>query len=152
MLKDIITHPDDRLRKKSKAVSPEDLTTEEFSQLIRDMTETMKEKDGIGLAAPQIGIDKRVAVINSKNGAIAFINPKIIRKSFFKDIDEEGCLSVPGKYGKVKRYRKITVRFDDSKGKNNTIVARGLFARVIQHELDHLNGVLFIDKLVKAKK
>ena len=152
MIKEIVTHPDDRLREKSKDVSLGEITTEKFSQLVKDMTETMKKKDGIGLAAPQIGVGKRVAVINSKNGVIIFVNPKVVRKSFLKDIDEECCLSVPGKYGKVKRCRKITVRFDDGQGQKNTIVARGLFARVIQHELDHLDGILFIDKLVKSKK
>jgi peptide deformylase len=110
------------------------------------MKETMLKKDGVGLAAPQIGKNKRIITVNTKDGVIAMINPRILNKSFLKEWDEEGCLSVPGIYGKVKRSKKLKCEFFDMDKKKNIISAQGFFARIIQHEIDHLDGILFIDK------
>jgi len=113
------------------------------------MQETMSEKDGIGLAANQIGILKRIVVIADKEGPLILINPEIIEKSWLKNIMEEGCLSVPGVFGTVKRHKKITVAAINSRGETLKLKAEGMLARVIQHEIDHLDGILFIDKVIK---
>lgn len=142
----ITKNPDPLLRKKSVKINPKEITTEKFQELLLDMTKTMKEKDGIGLAAPQIGKNIRLIVINTKDGVICMVNPKITKKSLRKEWDEEGCLSVPGTFGQVKRCKKITCKYLDKKGKEQTIEGEGLLARVLQHEIDHLDGILFIDK------
>lgn len=145
----IITDPNPILRKKS--IEIKDIKSKQFQQLCLDMAHTMKEKDGVGLAAPQIGKNIRLIVVNTKEGAICMINPKIIRKSLIKEWGEEGCLSVPGKYGQVKRNKKITYCYLDKLGEEKKMSAQGLMARVIQHEINHLDGILFIDKAKKVE-
>lgn len=142
----IITTPSPILREKSAKISPQELNNKDFSAFCGDLSKTMKEKDGIGLAAPQVGKNIRIIAVDTKNGPICMINPEITKKSIRKEWDEEGCLSVPGVYGKVKRHKKITCRFINKEGNLEKINANGLFARVIQHEVDHLDGVLFTDK------
>ncbi|MFA6409999.1 MAG: peptide deformylase [Candidatus Buchananbacteria bacterium] len=137
------------LRQKSKALKSEELQKKEFGQLLLDMEKTMKEKDGVGLAAPQIGKSIRVVVISTADGSVFLINPKILKKSWKKEILEEGCLSLPEVWGLVKRSLKITIVALDPKGKKMKFTASGMFARVIQHEVDHLDGILFIDKAKK---
>lgn len=110
------------------------------------MIKTMKAKDGIGLSAPQIGYNIRLITINTQNGVLIMTNPKITRNSWKKEWFEEGCLSVPGIYGKVKRHKKLNCIYIDKKGQKKKISAKGLLAFVIQHETDHLDGILFIDK------
>jgi len=151
-LLDIVIHPNPILRKKSQNINLEDLKTDEFKQLIKNMAPIMLKKDGIGLAAPQIGKNIRLIVINTKDGAQYFLNPKIIKKSLLKEWGEEGCLSVPNTFGLVKRNRKISCEYFNTKGKKKLIEASGLMARVLQHEIDHLNGILFIDKAKDIKK
>ena len=148
---EIVTHPDKRLRKKSLVVSKEELAKKETQALILAMADVMIEKDGVGLAAPQIGIQKRIVIIFTKDGPLSLINPKIIKNSWRKETDEEGCLSVPNTYGNVKRSYKITVTALSLKGKKVEFIAQGLFARIIMHEVDHLDGVLFIDKAKKLR-
>lgn len=121
-------------------------------KLIEEMLITMKTADGVGLAAPQIGesirlcvIDQRADEISLKNDLV-LVNPVWKKTSIKKDIMEEGCLSVPKTYGKVKRCAKIKVDALNEKGEKSSFTASGLLARVIQHEVDHLDGVLFIDK------
>ncbi|MFH1326127.1 MAG: peptide deformylase [Candidatus Falkowbacteria bacterium] len=143
-LLNIITHPNDILRKKCVEIKKVD---EQTRQLILDMEKTMLEKDGIGLAAPQIGQNINLILINTKDGPIHMINPKITRKSWFKSIEEEGCLSLPTIFGKVKRSKKIRVIYNDKNNSRHKLKAEGMFARVVQHEVDHLNGVLFIDHI-----
>ena len=143
MLK-IITIPDPILRKKSVKIT--DVFDVKIQKLIPQMFETMIKGDGVGLAAPQIGLNIRLIVVKHKDGNIAMINPKIVFKSLIKEWGEEGCLSVPGTFGEVKRSKKITVKYTDEKGKNKTMIASGFLARVIQHEVDHLDGKLFTDK------
>lgn len=152
MIRDIVFHPDKRLRLKSKKVLIKDIVSKEMRDFLIDMGQTMLEKDGIGLAAPQIGVSKRIVVINTKDGILALINPIITKQSWRKEIDEEGCLSVPGVYANVKRPTKINVEAYDSAGQKIKFEAKGLFARVILHEVDHLNGILFIDKAIKINK
>ncbi|PIS40970.1 MAG: peptide deformylase [Candidatus Kerfeldbacteria bacterium CG08_land_8_20_14_0_20_43_14] len=143
----IITHPNSILRQKAVELRLEEIP--KIQELIYDMQETMSEKDGIGLAANQIGILKRIVVIADKEGPLILINPEIIEKSWLKNIMEEGCLSVPGVFGTVKRHKKITVAAINSRGETLKLKAEGMLARVIQHEIDHLDGILFIDKVIK---
>jgi peptide deformylase len=119
------------------------------NDLIDNMFEIMYAEDGVGLAAPQVGISKRIAVVDIReDNKIVLINPEIIAEEG-KTIMEEGCLSIPGETGDVIRSQKITVRSLDREGKVIEFEAEGYEARAIQHEMDHLDGVLFIDKVVK---
>jgi len=140
------------LRKKSKKIAAETIKTRGIQKFIADLKATMLKSDGVGLAAPQVDQLMRLIIVNSKEGPIAMINPKITAQSFLKVWGEEGCLSVPLTFGQVKRHKKLTCEFLDEKGDKKTIEAAGLMARIIQHEIDHLNGVLFIDIAKKIKK
>lgn len=128
----------------------------ELSHFLDEMVETMLVEDGVGLAAPQVGVSKRITVVNpepeNKSTLIRMINPRIISVSDDEDTLEEGCLSVPGIRGQVIRPTAIEVAYFDEEGKEHTISAEGPVARIIQHELDHLNGILFIDHLSLAKR
>jgi len=116
--------------------------------LVDAMFETMDQADGVGLAAPQIGVNSRLFVIHIKNTEKrAYINPQIIETSVETETAEEGCLSIPGVWHDVERPLRVTVQAQDLEGKAFTVKAEGLLARAIQHETDHLNGVLFIDRL-----
>jgi len=148
----IIINPNPILRKKSLNISQKEINIKEMQELYADMAKTMREKDGVGLAAPQIGKNIKLSVINTKDGPLVMLNPKLIKKSWAKEWDEEGCLSVPYTSGKVKRHKKVCCRYLDKKGQEKKIDAEGLLARVIQHELDHLDGILFIDKAKEIKK
>lgn len=148
----IITNPNPILRKKSEEIKPEKISNKNFQDLCDDMILTMKKKDGVGLAAPQIGKNIRLVIVNTKDGPVCAINPKIIKKSLTKAWDDEGCLSVPNTYGKVKRFKKIKCTYLDKTGKKIMIKAEGMMARVFQHEIDHLDGILFIDKAKDIKK
>lgn len=135
------------LRKRSKEVASVDET---IIELLDDMVETMYEYNGIGLAAPQIGILKRIIVIqiSEESELIELINPKIVKeKGQFRDV--EGCLSIPGIYGEVTRATEVFVEGLNRQGIKRKIRATELLARALQHEIDHLNGVLFIDKVEK---
>jgi len=145
MLK-IITNPNPILRKKSSNILIRDIKSKELQDLIPEMIETMAKNDGVGLAAPQVGKNIRLITIKHKDGDLAMINPKITRKSLAKELGEEGCLSVPLTYGQVRRHKKISAKYIDKNGAQKKIDADGLLARVIQHEIDHIDGILFIDK------
>lgn len=147
----IITHPNPLLRKKSPEVTKEKICSPEIKELCLNMVKTMLKKEGLGLAAPQIGENIRLAVINTKDGIIMLINPKITRKSLGKEWGEEGCLSLPNIFGQVKRHKEITCEYFDINAKEKKLKAKGLLARVIQHEVDHLDGILFIDKAKDVK-
>lgn len=151
MVLKIIIHPNESLRKKSIKIKK--ITDPQIKKLAKELKEIMKKEDGLGLAAPQIGYNLRMIAINTKNGDQIFINPKIYWKTFFKnEILEEGCLSVPDVFGLVKRSKKVWLKYQNLSGKKIKIKAEGLLARVFQHEIDHLNGVLFIDKVKKIIK
>lgn len=148
MLK-VITHPNPILRKKSQKVV--DVLDPEIQSLIKEMVKIMKKSDGVGLAAPQVGRNIRLVAVSHKDGDLILVNPLIVKKSLLKDWDEEGCLSVPGKAGEVKRCKKVKIKFVDEKNFPRLFAAAGLLARVIQHEVDHLDGILFIDKARKIR-
>lgn len=148
----ILTQPNPILRKKSIEISPEVIKSRGFKSLISSMAKTMVKTDGVGLAAPQIGKNIRLAVINSKDGVFCLINPKLTKKSWARELGQEGCLSIPGVFGKVKRHKKITLAYYNQSGKKVKLTAAGMMARVLQHEIDHLDGILFIDKAVEIEK
>jgi peptide deformylase len=152
MLLPIFTNPDPILRKKALEIKPADLLTDEMQSFCFNMSETMAERDGVGLAAPQVGKSIRLIVINTKDGPLCMINPEITKTSWAKEWDTEGCLSLPGIYGDVKRHKKITCDYLDRTGKKQRLEANGLMARVIQHETDHLDGILFIDKAKRIEE
>ena len=152
--KKIIILPDPILRKVSKPVSQVD---KEIKSLMDDMLETMYAAKGIGLAAVQIGILKRIIVIDlSKEGEkkepIFIVNPEIISKSKNLISYEEGCLSIPNQFAEIERPNTCKIKFLDYMGEKKELEAKGLLATCIQHEIDHLNGILFIDYLSKLKK
>ncbi len=142
-IREIVKYGDDCLRKQCK---PVDEITKRVKILVEDMIDTLYEANGCGLAAPQVGILKRICVIDVGDGPIVMINPMII-SSEGEQLETEGCLSNPGKWGKVRRPAKVTATALDLDGNVQLYEADGLFARAICHELDHLDGVLFIDKV-----
>ena len=146
---EIITNPNPILRKKAEIIA--EVLSPVIQKLIPEMIDTMLQKDGVGLAAPQVGQSIRLIVIRYKDDNLVMINPVIIKKSLLKEWDEEGCLSVPKIFGQVKRCKKVTVKYLDSYGRPQKLSGDGFLARVVQHETDHLNGVLFIDKAKDLK-
>lgn len=137
-------YPDQILKKKCEEVAEINL---EINKLIGDMIETMQKNNGVGLAAPQIGVLKRIIVLDSEKGAVAFVNPRILKKSKEKEIMEEGCLSFPGIFYNIKRPKEIEAEVLTEDGEKIKIKMEGLLSRVFQHEVDHLDGILFIDRL-----
>ena len=133
------------LRKKSREITKID---DRIKTLLDDMVETMHENEGVGLAAPQVGILRKAIVIDIGEGILKLINPEITEKEG-ENLDVEGCLSVPDRAGKVLRPEKVKVKYLDTDGKEQTIEGNGLLARALCHEIDHLNGILFIDKIVE---
>ena len=145
----ILTEENPILRKQSSKV--DDVFDNEIATLIKNMVQAMKDHNGIGLAAPQIGVAKRVIAVEMKDGPYILINPKITKYSLEKEKAEEGCLSVPKRYGDVERSECIEYQGLLPNGNEVSEKAEGLFARVIQHEIDHLDGILFIDKIIDDK-
>ena len=153
-LREILTEPNAILREKSLNV---DMVDKDLQKLMDDMLETMYAAPGIGLAAIQIGIPKRIIVldIDQKEGQknpMFFVNPEIIEKSENRSTYEEGCLSVPGQFAEITRPEKCFVKYLDYYGQKKEIKAEGMLATCIQHEMDHLEGILFIDYLSKLKR
>jgi peptide deformylase len=153
-VRDILILPDKRLRLVSKPVAKVDAATR---KLVEDMFETMYDAPGIGLAAIQIGEPRRIVTMDlakkdEPKEPQVFINPELISQSGDKNLHEEGCLSIPEYYADVKRPAQVRVRYLDLDGKQHEIEANGLLATCIQHEIDHLDGVLFIDHISKLKR
>ncbi len=153
-LREIILLPDKRLRQVSDPVKTVDA---EVRKLVADMFETMYEAPGVGLAAIQVGVPRRVVTVDTAKKdepkqPQVFINPEIVWSSEEKCTYEEGCLSIPEYYEEVERPAQVKVKFTDLDGKAHEIEANGLLATVLQHEIDHLNGVLFIDHISKLKR
>ena len=164
-LRQILTEPNAILREKSLKVTQVD---EDLQNLMNDMLETMYAAPGIGLAAIQVGVPKRVIVIDlkwnektedindqnnkEKKNPMFFINPEIVKKSLINSKYEEGCLSVPGQFADIERPDKCHIKYLDYHGNPKEIFAEGMLATCIQHEIDHLDGILFIDYLSKLKK
>lgn len=146
-------YPDPVLKKKAQPVTE---FTAELRQLAGDMTETMYAAPGVGLAAPQVGVSKRLAVIDcaakdEEPALIVLVNPEIVA-SEGDCFEEEGCLSVPGYYAKVNRSAQVRLRFQDLDGAHHEIETDGLLAIACQHEIDHLDGILFVDHLSPLKR
>lgn len=133
------------LRKKSREVNE---INDRIKILLEDMVDTMYENDGVGLAAPQIGVLRQLVVIDIGDGVVKLINPKIIGKEG-EVIDVEGCLSVPNRAGTVKRPERVKVKYLNEFGEEKTIEGTGLLARALCHEIDHLHGILYIDKMIE---
>ncbi len=153
-VRDILILPDKRLRLVSKPVAKIDAATK---RLVEEMFETMYDAPGIGLAAIQIGEPRRIVTMDlvkkdEPKEPQVFINPEVVEESGEKNIHEEGCLSIPEYYEEVERPLQVKVRYMDIGGKAQEIEANGLLATVLQHEIDHLNGVLFIDYISKLKR
>ena len=140
----IVKEGDETLRKRCRPVTE---ITPRIIRLLDDMVETLKDADGAGLAAPQVGILRRIAVCDTENGIVELINPEIVEVEG-KQNELEGCLSVPGIWGITDRPKKVTVKATDRHGKEFTVTGEDLDARCFCHELDHLDGVLFTDKAV----
>ncbi|EJL49191.1 peptide deformylase [Rhizobium sp. CF122] len=153
-IKPLIILPDPLLRQVSKLIERVDA---DFQRLADDMLETMYDAPGIGLAAIQIGVPRRMLVIDvSREGEekqpLVFVNPEILASSDERSVYEEGCLSIPDYYAEVERPAAVTVKYLDRDGKEQTVQADGLLATCLQHEIDHLNGVLFIDHISRLKR
>ena len=147
-IRNVVQVGDDVLRQKCMPVEKFD---EKLHALLEDMKDTVKKEEGAGLAAPQVGILRRVVVVDVEEGYFEFINPEIISFSGEQN-GWEGCLSVKGRQGVVSRPMKVTLRYYDRKGEKHILKAKGFFARAICHELDHLDGVLYIDRASHIEK
>jgi peptide deformylase len=145
-IRKIVLVPDPILKEKARPVTK---FTERLHKLLDDMAETMYDAPGVGLAAPQVGILKRVIVIDIGEGLIEMVNPEIVEKSG-EQIAQEGCLSIPDLLSDVRRAEKVKVRGQDRFGNPVEMEAEGFLARAFQHEIDHLNGVLMIDVAEKT--
>ncbi|REL31237.1 peptide deformylase [Thalassotalea euphylliae] len=148
----VLRFPDERLRTKAEPVTQ---VNDEIRKIVDDMFETMYDENGVGLAATQVNIHQRIVVMDcsdDKSDPLTLINPEIINKSDETFINEEGCLSVPGCYAKVTRHEQVTVKALDRDGNEFTRDADELLSICIQHELDHLAGVLFVDYLSPLKR
>ena len=145
-IRSIRTEGDEILKKKSKKV---EVIDDKIRELVADMIETLHKYDGVGLAAVQVGILKQIVVIHEgeEKPIYVLINPEVINKSG-KQIVEEGCLSFPNKFAKIERPEKISIRALDEHGKKFELTGSGLLAQAISHELDHLNGEVFIEKII----
>jgi peptide deformylase len=146
-IRKLVLYPSDILETKCKEVRVFD---KKLGKLLNDMYDTMIEFDGVGLAAPQIGIDERIAIVDigDELGTIELINP-VILEADGEQTDPEGCLSFPNLYGEVTRPYRVKIKAQDRKGKFYTFEAEGFLARAIQHEIDHLHGILFTSKVSK---
>ena len=147
-IRNVVQVGDDVLRQRCFEVEAFD---ENLAKLLDDMKDTVKKEQGAGLAAPQVGILRRVAVVDVEEGYFEFINPAIIQQKG-EQTGWEGCLSVRGKSGVVSRPMKVTLSYQDRTGEKHILKAKGFFARAICHELDHLDGVLYIDKASHIEK
>ncbi len=141
-IRNIVKLGDDVLRKICRTQLNFD---ERLHTVLNDMAETMYAAEGVGLAAPQVGILRRYCIVDAGDGLVELINPVIVEKSG-SQTGEEGCLSLPGQYGIVTRPLKVTVRAQNRYGENITVSAKGLKARAFCHEIDHLDGILYIDR------
>lgn len=150
MSMEILTNPNPELRKKSVLVDEARFGTDEIKKLGDELIQAMMDDDGIGIAAPQVGIHDRIIVVNMKGtGPTVFVNPKVVSRSMGTIEFEEGCLSVPGVYGMVERPKKVKVKAKTLDGLPVTLNLKNLEAVIFQHEIDHLDGILFIDKVKK---
>lgn len=154
MILPITKEPNPLLHKVSKDLTMEEINSKEIKEFTKDLIETMYAKDGVGIASVQVGNPIQLCIIAKdftpdKKTDLILINPKFEKKSVLREWAEEGCLSVPNTYGSVRRFKKIKVSALNHKGEKIEFMATNFFARIIQHEIDHLNGILFIEKAKK---
>lgn len=142
----ILHHPHPLLRQKALPVSLDEISRPAFQRFLDQLAQTMIHYQGIGLASPQVGRLIQVIAVNASPAPLILINPKIIKKSWRTTTEEEGCLSLPGVFGLVKRNKKIKVQALNREGQPVEFQSADILSRVIQHEIDHLDGILFIDK------
>lgn len=148
MIKSILREPNKILRTRSEAVI--DFESQKIKQTTKDLIDTLLvTKEGLGLAAPQIGVNLRIFVLNIKGEIKVFINPEVTHFSNKKSLFNEGCLSVPGEFDEMERSSKVVMKYYDETGKKHKTTVKGLIAQAFQHEIDHLNGILYVDKLIK---
>lgn len=140
-------HRNKILRETAQEVPIAEISKPETQKLIDNMIETMYHANGIGIAAPQVGVSKQIIIVETSTGPLALINPKFIGHSLRRVSGEEGCLSVPGQFGAIRRWRMVKVAAYDRQGKKTTLVPKDFTNIILQHEIDHLHGTLFIDKL-----
>lgn len=145
----IIIYPNQILKEKAEEVKE---INKDIKDLVELMKKTMKKNKGVGLAAQQIGKNLAIFVAEDRNRILTFINPKIIKFIGKETIVEEGCLSLPKIWGYIKRYPEVIIEYQNLFGKRKKMRAKGLLAQIIQHEIDHLNGELFIDKAIETFK
>ncbi|MES2984893.1 MAG: peptide deformylase [Pseudomonadota bacterium] len=153
-IRPLVIAPDARLNIASAAVTAVD---DSIRTLLNDMLETMYANDGIGLAAVQIGVHKRCVVVDvgvreGRNTPLKFVNPEIIENSDDRSVFAEGCLSFPDQYSDVERPERVTVRYLDETGAQKTLEATGILATCLQHEIDHINGIVFVDHISTMKR
>ncbi|EGK13270.1 peptide deformylase [Kroppenstedtia eburnea] len=141
-IRKIVLVPDPILKEKARPVTK---FNERLHKLLDDMADTMYDAPGVGLAAPQVGISKRVIVVDDGNGLIEAVNPELFDKEGEQLAPPEGCLSIPGLLGEVRRAEKVRLKARDRQGQFFELEAEGYLARILQHEVDHLNGILFTD-------
>lgn len=144
----IRTYGDPVLRKKAQVVAK---ITDELKKLVKDMFEVMRQNDGVGLAATQVGVEQRVIVTDADEEPLVIINPEIISRRS-EEIAEEGCLSFPGIKASIKRARDIMTKGLDENGEEIMLETTGILARVIQHEVDHLDGILIVDRMIPTER
>lgn len=143
----IVTYPNKILRTKLKKI--ENFNDPQLKKIIKEMKKAMIKYDGIGLAANQVGLDMQLIIVDTKDGPQAFLNPTIKNRSFLKQKFDEGCISFPEITGWVSRPKKITLEYQDSDGQKHETEIDGLYATVFQHEIDHINGTVFTDRIYK---
>ena len=148
-IRTILTADKPALHIKAKPVQRVDVS---IRRLMADMVETMHDSSGAGLAAPQIGVSLRVIVLWHEDDEFRLVNPEITWASHETELDEEGCLSIPGYRGNVVRHAAIKIRGKDAKGRNTQLRAEGRLARIFQHEIDHLDGILFTDRMAPGER
>lgn len=158
MVYKIVFEPTAMLHERSALVDPATMSGREMQKFVKDMVETMYVKDGVGLASVQVGKPIQLCTIIKEHNTLnphedlTLVNPTWTKLSTHTNTDEEGCLSVPGWYGKVKRYSKILVKAHDKNGRPIEFIAEDFFARIIQHEYDHLDGHLFVEKAKNMRR
>jgi peptide deformylase len=139
------------LHARAAEVEEKEFGTPELKKLVEDMVETMYDAHGVGIAATQVGLGKRIFIAESDHGPIALINPEFTKTSWKLLNGEEGCLSIPGKFDRLKRHKSVTIKGRTVDGAAIEFAATGFFARILQHELDHLDGKLYVDRVAEQK-
>lgn len=148
----VLHEPNPILRKVSVALTDAEIRDTKTQGLIDELMVTMIDENGVGIAAPQVGICRRIIIVEAPSGVVAYINPEITSRSIRTVASVEGCLSVPGVSGVVKRHSSVKVKAKNRDGEEVEVKANGLLAIIFQHEIDHLDGILFIDRATKLNK